>query len=123
MWERPDYPTWSLPALDAAKCVLLQGEEPFEAVHLALYRAFFGEGVNIARVEEVVEVVHRVPGVDATRFLADFEAGRGRQAVLDDYQTAVSTHGVRAIPTVVLPDGRRVVGAVPLAEYRRLLNL
>jgi hypothetical protein len=27
---------------------------------------------------------------------------------------------VRAIPTVVL-DGRRIVGAVPLAEYRRLV--
>lgn len=122
-WERPDYPTWSLPALDAAKCVLLQGETPFEVLHIALYRAFFAEGVNIARAEEVVEVVRRVPGVDMTRFLADYEAGRGRQAVLDDYRTAAGTDGVRAIPTVILPDGRRVVGAVPLAEYRRLLDL
>ena len=57
MWSRPDYPTWSLPALDAAKCVALQGEAPFETTHLALYRAFFTDGVNIGRPEEVIQVV------------------------------------------------------------------
>lgn len=122
-WSRPDYPTWSLPALDAAKCVALQGEELFEATHLALYRAFFTDGVNIGRPEEVVTVVGSVAGVDAGRFLRDYEAGRGRQAVLEDYETAVSQDGVRAIPTVLAPDGRRVIGAVSLSEYRRVLGV
>jgi predicted DsbA family dithiol-disulfide isomerase len=123
MWERPDYPTWSLPALDAAKCVALQGPELFERTHLALYRAFFTEGVNIGRPEEIVQVIARIPGVDVARFRTDYETGRGRQAVLEDAEAASSEHGVRAIPTVVLPDGRRIVGAVPLAEYERLLGL
>jgi predicted DsbA family dithiol-disulfide isomerase len=125
MWTRADYPRWSLPALEAAKCVALQGAAAFEAVHLALYRAFFGEGVNIAEPGEVAGVIRQVPGVDVDRFAADYAAGRGRQAVLDDYREALETHGVRAIPTVIIPDGalgRRVVGAVPLAEYRRLLG-
>jgi predicted DsbA family dithiol-disulfide isomerase len=122
LWERPDFPTWSLPALEAAKCVALQGEAPFEALHLRLYKAFFEEGVNIAVPEEVAGVVRTVPEVEMTRFLADYEAGKGRQPVLDDYEAAVREHGVRAIPTVVLPNGRRVVGAVPLTEYRRLLT-
>jgi predicted DsbA family dithiol-disulfide isomerase len=121
MWERPDFPTWSMPALEAAKCVALQGDRAFEALHLRLYAAFFTEGVNIALPQEVGEVVRGVPEVDHARFLADYEAGKGRQAVLDDYEGAVTEHGVRAIPTVVLADGRRIVGAVPLAEYRRLL--
>jgi predicted DsbA family dithiol-disulfide isomerase len=77
MWSRSDYPTWSMPALDAAKCVALQGQDLFEAVRLALYRAFFTDGVNIGR----------------------------------------------AIPTVVAPDGRRLIGAVSLAEYRRVLGV
>src|SRR5262245_778566 len=123
MWSRPDYPTWSLPALDAAKCVALQGEVPFEAAHLALYRAFFTDGVNIGRPEEVIAVVRRVAGVDVVRFLKDFESGRGRLAVLEDYEAAVSRHGIRVIPTVVAPDGRRVVGAVSLSEYRRVLGV
>jgi len=123
MWTRPDYPTWSLPALDAAKCAARQGERAFEATHLALYRAFFTEGVNIGRPEEVLAVVGRLPDVDAARLQADYEAGVGRQSVLENYEAATSEHGVRAIPTVVLPDGRRVIGAVPLAEYRRVLAL
>jgi protein-disulfide isomerase len=43
--------------------------------------------------------------------------------VLDDYEAALSQHGVRAIPTVVAPGGRRVIGAVSLAEYQRVLGL
>ena len=122
MWERPDYPQWSLPALEAAKCVALQGEALFEATHLRLYRAFFEEGVNIGRPEEVVPVVREVPGLDVERFLTDYQRGAGRPPVLEDYEVAVREHGVRAIPTVVLPDGRRVVGAVPLDAYRRALD-
>ena len=121
MWERPDFPTSSMPALEAAKCVALQGDAPFEALHLSLYRAFFAEGVNIGVPGEVIEVVRAVPGLDTARFLADYEAGKGRQAVLDDYATAVREHGVRAIPTVILETGRRIVGAVSLAEYRRAI--
>jgi predicted DsbA family dithiol-disulfide isomerase len=121
-WERPDFPAASMPALEAAKCVALQGDAPFEALHLRLYRAFFEEGVNIGVPEEVAGVVRTVPGVDMTRFLADYESGQGRQPVLDDYEAAVNEHGVRAIPTVVLPSGRRIVGAVSLSEYRRALT-
>lgn len=121
MWTRPDFPASSMPALEAAKCVALQGEAPFEALHLRLYAAFFADGVNIGIPEEVVGVVRTVPGLNLDRFLADYEAGKGRQAVLDDYEAAVGEHGVRAIPTIILDGGRRIVGAVPLAEYRRLI--
>lgn len=121
MWERADYPHWSLPALEAAKCVALQGEAAFEALHLRLYAAFFEHGVNIAVPGEVTAVVRTLPGLDVDRFLADYESGQGKQAVLDDYEAAVTEHGVRAIPTVVLDGRRRIVGAVPLAEYRRLI--
>jgi predicted DsbA family dithiol-disulfide isomerase len=122
LWERRDYPTWSMPALEAAKCVALQGEAAFEALHLRLYRAFFAEGVNIGESSEVARVVESVAGVDFSRFLVDYDGGKGRQAVLDDYEAAVQEHGVRGIPTVILEDQRRIVGAVPLAEYRRLLS-
>jgi predicted DsbA family dithiol-disulfide isomerase len=121
MWERPDFPQWSLPALAAAQCAARQGADAFEALHLRLYAAFFAEGVNIGRPEEVVEVVRRVPEVDFARFLADYESGVGQAAVLRDYEGAVTEHGVQAIPTVILPGGRRLVGAVPVEVYRRAL--
>ena len=121
MWSRDDYPTSSLPALEAAKCVALQGEEAFRRLHLRLYEAFFTRGKNIAVPEEVVEVV-RESGADMTRFLADYESGKARDWVLGDYEEAVTREGVRAIPTIIGDGGQRLVGLVSAAEYRRMLG-
>ena len=53
------------------------------------------------------------------RFTADFEAGIGRDAVIGDYETAVSEHRVRSIPTVIVTDtGRTLVGLTDYAVYR-----
>ena len=121
MWSRDDYPTWSLPALEAAKCVALQGEEAFRRLHLRLYEAFFTRGVNISVPEEVSQVV-RESGADMTRFLADYESGKARDWVLHDYEEAVTREGVRAIPTIIGEGGQRVVGLVSAVEYRRMLG-
>ena len=121
LWNRDDYPTWSLPALEAAKCVALQGEEAFQRLHLQLYEAFFTHGKNIADPEEVTEVV-RGSGADISRFLADYESGNARELVLKDYEEAVTRDGVRAIPTVIVSGGKRVVGLVDSEEYRRVVG-
>jgi predicted DsbA family dithiol-disulfide isomerase len=121
MWGRDDYPTSSLPALEAAKCVALQGEEAFRRLHLRLYEAFFTRGKNIAVAEEVVEVV-RESGADMRRFLADYESGKARDWVLGDYEEAVAREGVRGIPTIIGDGGQRLVGLVSAAEYRRMLG-
>ncbi|MBI4610019.1 MAG: DsbA family protein [Candidatus Rokubacteria bacterium] len=120
LWARDDYPNWSLPALEAAKCVALQGEAAFERLHLRLYAAFFADGRNIANPDEVAQVVSE-SGADMARFRADLAGGKARAAVLSDYEDAV-TQGVRAIPTVVLNGGRRIVGLVDFAEYRRVVS-
>ena len=121
MWSRNDYPTWSLPALEAAKCVALQGEEAFRRLHLRLYEAFFTRGVNISVPDEVAQIV-RESGADMTRFLADYESGKARDRVLHDYEEAVTREGVRAIPTIIGDGGQRVVGLVSAVEYRRMLE-
>lgn len=121
LWSRGDFPTWSLPALEAAKCVALQGPEVFERLHLRLYAAFFTEGRNIANREEAVEVV-KESGADMARFLTDYDSGQAREWVLRDYEEAVTQVGVRAIPTVVVNGGRRLVGLVDFTEYRRVIG-
>ena len=121
MWARPDFPQWSLPALEAAKCAELQGPEAFERVHLGLFRAFFHEGVNIGEAGEVIDVV-RQTGLDIDRFLHDYEAGSQRERVLEEHHKAVAQYGVRSIPTVIMGEAPPIVGAVPLREYERLLN-
>lgn len=121
MWERDDYPNWSLPALEAAKCAALQSPEAADDLHFRLFRGFFEEGVNIAQIEELLALVRQAP-LDFERFLADFTSGQGRQPVINDYNTAVTTHMVDAIPTVIFNDEAPIVGAVPIEAYIKVLE-
>jgi len=120
MWAREDYPIWSLPALEAAKCVALQGDDLFERVHLLLFEAFFGKGINIGNREEVIEVV-RGAGVEMDQFLEDYDGGTARAQVLKEYEEAITTYRISAIPTVLFDGGRKVVGATSLDEYFKVL--
>lgn len=120
MWARDDFPTWSLPALEAAKCVALQGDEPFERVHLLLFEAFFSKGINIGKREEVIEVV-RGAGADMDRFLKDYDAGTARALVLKEYEEALTTYRVNSIPTVIFDGGQEIIGATSLDEYLKIL--
>jgi predicted DsbA family dithiol-disulfide isomerase len=121
-WPHAAMPGWSLPALEAAKCVAKQGEEVFERAHHALYEAFFTRSLDIADPAVLARVVGEA-GADLTRFEADRQAGFAREAVLADYEAAVTEHGVRAIPTVILPEtGRSLVGLADLATYRTAIE-
>jgi len=121
-WPHPGhYPNWSLPALEAAKCAALQGMDAFNRLHLPLYRAFFTESRNIADPKEVVKIAAEA-GLDNERFLEDYRAGAGRDAVVKDYSEAVE-EGVRSIPTVIFPDtGRALVGLVDITQYRSAIE-
>ena len=121
-WPHAALPGWSLPALEAAKCVAKQGEAVFERVHIALYEAFFTRSLNIADPAVLAQIVAE-HGADPARFSADREAGFAREAVLADYEAAVSEHAVRAIPTVIVPEtGRALVGLADLAMYRSAIE-
>ena len=121
LWERDDYPNWSLPALEAAKCAALQSAKAFDDLHFRLFRGFFEQGVNIARPEEVLELARQAP-LDFDRFVADFESGLTRREILDEYTEAVNTYMVNAIPTVIFNEAESIVGAVPIAEYEKVLE-
>lgn len=121
MWTREDYPNWSLPALEAAKCAALQGHEAADEVHFRLFRGFFEQGVNIAKPEEILSLLQQAP-LDFERFVADFETGVTRRTILDEYEEALNTYMIHAIPTVIFPNGERIVGAVPSTEYEKVLE-
>lgn len=116
-WPHAQMPNWSLPALEAAKCVARQSEDAFERTNLALFEAFFTHSRNIADPAVVRDVV-AAAGADLRRFDADLESGAGREAVVKDYEAAVA-EGVRSIPTVIVPEtGRALVGLVDASMYR-----
>jgi predicted DsbA family dithiol-disulfide isomerase len=121
-WPHETMPNWSLPALEAAKCVARQGDELFERVHPRLYEAYFTNSLNIADPGVVADIVAAEGGVDMARFRTDYESGAGREAVVKDYEAAVAD-GVRSIPTVIAPDtGRALIGMVDAAMYRRVVE-
>jgi predicted DsbA family dithiol-disulfide isomerase len=121
-WPHAALPGWSLPALEAAKCVAKQGDAVFERVHLALYEAFFSRSLDIAD-SAVLERIVAEAGADLARFVADRQAGFARDAVLADYEAAVSEHQVRAIPTVIVPEtGRALVGLADRSVYRAAIE-
>jgi predicted DsbA family dithiol-disulfide isomerase len=121
-WPHESMPGFSLPALEAAKGAAKQGEDVFERVHRALYEAYFTRSLNIAEPAVLARIVAEA-GADPTRFEADLRAGFARQAVLADYEAAITEHGVRAIPTVIVPEtGRALVGLSDLAAYRAILE-
>ena len=121
-WPHATMPGFSLPALEAAKCAAKQGEDVFERVHRALYEAYFTRSLDIADPLVLAGIVAEAGG-DAVRFETDRQAGFAREAVVADYEAAVSEHGVRAIPTVILPEtGRALVGLVDLDAYRRAIE-
>jgi predicted DsbA family dithiol-disulfide isomerase len=116
-WPHGEMPNWSLPALEAAKCAAKQGDDIFERANVALYEAYFNRSLNIADPAVVARIVAGV-GADMARFTADVESGLGRDAVVSDYERAVSEHGVRSIPTVIVPQtGRALVGLADYATY------
>jgi len=100
-WPHASMPGFSLPALEAAKCVAKQGDEMFERVHLALFRAYFTESRNIGDVDEVARIVEQAaPDVDMARFVADRDAGIGRHAVASDDEAALYARlPERSVPT------------------------
>jgi predicted DsbA family dithiol-disulfide isomerase len=121
MWEREDYPNWSLPALEAAKCAALQSDAAFDDMHFRLFRGFFEQGINIANPDEVLSLA-RQSSLDYDRFVSDFTSEVTRRTILDEYEEALNTYWVHAIPTVVFNDSERVVGAVPTEEYIKVLE-
>src|SRR3989442_14563589 len=100
-WPHAELPGWSLPALEAAKCVAKQGDELFERVHRGLYEAFFTHSRNIADPEAVAAIV-AAAGADMERFAADVEAGVGREAVIRDYDGGVGGDEGRPDPNILV---------------------
>jgi predicted DsbA family dithiol-disulfide isomerase len=120
MWQRDDFPNWSIPALAAAKCASFQSKEAYDRMHYALFEAFFARGINIANREEIFSVAEECQ-LDMERFSADFAAGEGQKLAIEEYEEAINRFMVTAVPTVFFGQAR-MVGAVPLQEYLQVLE-
>lgn len=87
-------------------------------IHDALYRAYFVEGTNLAKIDALVKVAERVglPGDEARRVL---ETRAMQKAVAADWARARSL-GITGVPTFVV-DRSGVVGAQPYEVLEHLV--
>ncbi len=90
-----------------------------EEFHNAIFRAYFVEGINIAKIEELVSIARKVG-------LAGEEARKVLQ--LRTHKTAVDLdwkrsrqYGITAVPTFVI-DHKGVVGAQPYEVLEHFLE-
>jgi predicted DsbA family dithiol-disulfide isomerase len=89
-----------------------------EAIHDALFRAYFVDGLNIARIDNLVQVAEQVglPGNVARDVLVSH---RFRHSVDADWQRSTQLR-VTAVPTFVV-NNQGLVGAQSYDDLERLL--
>ncbi len=105
-WSAPPdtYPVTMLPALEAVQAAKLGSLAAAEELDRALRRAFFAESRCISLRHVILDVASTCDALDLERFVADFDAGRGRQPLFDDWATARGDV-VRGSVHVFAPDG------------------
>jgi predicted DsbA family dithiol-disulfide isomerase len=90
-----------------------------EAFHMAVYRAYYVDGRNIALPGELAGVAESV-GLDPDTALLTIDKRRYATHVDSDWKRA-SELGVTAIPTGIYKE-QALVGFQPYAHYRRLIT-
>ena len=120
-WPDAPLPSASMPALEAGRCAHYQGPDAFERFHFALFRAYFEDSRNISN-RGVLLAVAEGAGLDVTRLARDLEDGQARAELLAEQPELTGRGDFTGVPTVVF-DGRvPLVGAVPIAVYRRAVE-
>jgi predicted DsbA family dithiol-disulfide isomerase len=111
-----------MPALLAAKSARLQGEEAFRRFHIALFRAFFEEGLNISDMKVLISLAEK-SGLDIKKFRAGFSRKSLEEEVLAEREEGQAEYEGWGIPIVVIGGRYPMSGAVPTAMYRRAIDL
>jgi len=86
--------------------------------HMAVFRGYFAEGLNIAKVSILSELVESVK-LDAAEVERVLEEGVFEQPVDNDW-TYSRASGITAVPTF-MADRRVMVGAQPYEELEKLV--
>ena len=120
--ENKPYPSSSMPAQVASKCALLQGEEPFEHFHNALFRAFFQDCCDISD-RQVLFALAADAGLDMQRFHKDIESDERWQEVMTDVEEVRSQYEGWGIPLTIVGGQMPIEGAAPTEVYRRAVEV
>ena len=90
-----------------------------DAFHMAAFKAYFGEGLNLAHIP-VLRDIARCVDLDPDQVPTILEDQRYKAAVDRDWQRS-RTMGITAVPTFVMT-GRHLVGAQTYQELTRFVQ-
>jgi predicted DsbA family dithiol-disulfide isomerase len=120
LWTGRDPPASSIPALAALEAALVQGPSAQRDLLLAMRRAAFHDGINVARRDVQVELAAQ-SGLDVARFLDQLDDPRHVQEVLEAVEEAEAI-GIRGVPALVIGGEWLMQGCRDLAEYRHVID-
>ena len=89
------------------------------AIHDALFRAYFVDGINLARIDELAQIAGSV-GLSEEEARQVLESRSFAASVDGDWRRA-SEFGITGVPTFVI-NGRGVVGAQPYETLEQLVT-
>jgi predicted DsbA family dithiol-disulfide isomerase len=85
----------------------------FDAMHLALFRGFFEEGLDIGDIETLL-MLGESAGLDRAALRLALEQGRHTQEVIEDEMHATAL-GISGVPLgLVRPEGQALAASIPL---------
>jgi len=90
------------------------------AVRRALFRAHFVDGIDIGRVDRLVDIARR-EGLDATEAKAALDVDAHADAV-DGNRATAEELGIREAPVLAADGGRRLAGFQSPSEIRRWIQ-
>ena len=107
----------SRPAQELSKWA--EGKGRGDAFHLAVFKAYFADGLNICR-PEVLGKIAESAGLDPSKALSVLAEGRYRKSVDDDWARC-SEAGIAVAPTFAM-GGEYLEGAIPYQALAALVS-
>jgi predicted DsbA family dithiol-disulfide isomerase len=120
LWTGRDPPASSVPALAALEAALPQGPGLQRELLLAMRRAAFHDGINVARRDVQVELAAQT-GLDVSRFVDQLDEPRNALEVESAIEEAESL-GIRGVPALVIGGEWLMQGCRDLSEYRHVID-
>ena len=104
IWEEKNFPSRDMPALQASKCALEQGDAEFLRYNQLLFRAKHRKNQDITNQLILCDVA-RQAGLDLEQFSEGMRDGIGIKEVAKDHKEAVEKHGIFGVPTLSVNGG------------------
>lgn len=92
----------------------------YKAYHENIFRAYFGDGLDIGDLNVVIDVA-RKSGIDEHPVTDALNSGRFVEK-LEQARREGSELGITSVPTFIIDEKTKLIGAQPLARFKKALS-